>query len=333
MSKPIRFADAIRQALDEELARDEQVILLGEDIGRPGGSFGVTRGLLDTYGADRVRDTPISEEAIVGAAVGASLLGARPVVEIMFNDFVVLAMDQIVNQAAKIHYMSGGRLSAPLVIRMLCGTNGSTAAQHSQSLEAWFTHVPGLKVVAPSTPHDAKALLKAAIRDPDPVMFFEQRTLYNTKGEVPPDVEPARFGEGRVVREGTDITIATYMKAVGQALEAAEVLEQQHGISAEVWDVRSLVPFDRDGLRGSLERTGRLLTLHEAVTRGGFGAEIAAIAVEECFGLLRAPVARVGALASPHAYAPQLEQTMLPSVERIVESARAVVGAPEKAVA
>jgi pyruvate/2-oxoglutarate/acetoin dehydrogenase E1 component len=327
--KTVRFAQAITQALDEEMARDEQVILLGEDIGRPGGSFGVTKGLLDKYGEGRVYDTPISEEAIVGAALGSSMMGAKPVVEIMFNDFVVLAMDQIVNQAAKIHYMTGGRLSAPLVIRMLCGTNGSTAGQHSQSLEAWFTHVPGLKVVAPSTPEDAKALLKAAIRDPDPVMFFEQRMLYNTKGAMPDEVEPARLGEGRVVREGTDLTIATYMKCVHLALEAAEILEQD-GISAEVWDVRSLVPFDRDGLRASLERTGRLMTLHEAVVRGGFGAEMAAIASEEMFDLLKAPVARVGAHATPHAYAPQLEKTMLPSVERIVETARALVRQPEK---
>lgn len=327
--KPIRFAQAITQALDEEMARDEQVILLGEDIGRPGGSFGITKGLMDRYGADRVLDTPISEEAIVGAALGSSMMGARPVVEIMFNDFVCLAMDQIVNQAAKIHYMTGGRLSAPLVIRMLCGTNGSTAAQHSQSLEAWFTHVPGLKVVAPSTPQDAKAILKAAIRDPDPVMFFEQRALYNTKGEVSDDVEPAGLGEGRVVREGTDLTIATYMKGVHQALEAAEALAQE-GISAEVWDVRSLVPFDRDGLRASLERTGRLLTLHEAAVRGGFGAEMAAIAAEEMFDLLRAPVTRVGALPTPHAYAPQLENTMLPSVERVVQAARTLVGEAEK---
>jgi pyruvate dehydrogenase E1 component beta subunit len=325
----IRFAQAITQALDEEMARDEQVILLGEDIGRPGGSFGITKGLLDRYGPDRVYDTPISEEAIVGAALGSSLLGARPVVEIMFNDFAALAMDQIVNQAAKIHYMTGGQLSAPLVIRMLCGTNGSTAGQHSQSLEAWFTHVPGLKVVAPSTPVDAKAFLKAAIRDPDPVMFFEQRMLYNTKGEVPDAVEPARLGEGKVVRAGTDLTIATYMKGVHLALEAAEQLERE-GISVEVWDARSLVPFDRDGLRASLERTGRLLTLHEAVVRGGFGAEIAAIAAEEMFDLLRAPVARVGAHATPHPYAPQLESTMLPSVERVVEAARATVRQREK---
>jgi pyruvate/2-oxoglutarate/acetoin dehydrogenase E1 component len=247
----------------------------------------------------------------------------------MFNDFVALAMDQIVNQAAKIHYMSGGRLSAPLVVRMLCGTNGSTAAQHSQSLEAWFTHVPGLKVVAPSTPEDAKAFLKAAIRDPDPVMFFEQRMLYNIKGDVPEAVEPAPLGEGRGMREGSDLTIATYMKGVQQALEAAELLERD-GISVEVWDVRSLVPFDREGLRRSLERTGRLVTLHEAVVRGGFGAEIAAIAADECFDLLKAPVARVGAHCTPHPYAPQLENTMLPSVERIVEVARAVVQQPDK---
>lgn len=325
MSK-IRFAQAITQALDEEMTRDEQVILLGEDIGKPGGSFGITKGLLDKHGSDRVYDTPISEEAVVGAALGSSLMGAKPVVEIMFNDFVCLAMDQIVNQAAKTHYMTGGRLSAPIVIRMLCGTNGSTAAQHSQSLEAWFTHVPGLKVVAPSTPEDAKAFLKAAIRDPDPVMYFEQRLLYNTKGEVPDEVAPARLGEGRVVRAGSDLTIATYMRGVNIALEAAEALEQE-GISAEVWDARSLVPFDRDGLRESLARTGRLMTVHDAVVRGGFGAEIAAIAAGEMFELLRAPVARVGAFPTPHPYAPQLEQAMLPNAERIIETARTLVGA------
>jgi pyruvate dehydrogenase E1 component beta subunit len=324
MSRTIRFAQAVREALDEEMARDPEVLLLGEDIGKPGGAFGITKGLLERYGELRVLDTPISEEAIVGAALGASLIGGRPVVEIMFNDFACLAMDQIVNQAAKTHYMTGGRLSAPLVIRMLCGTNGATAAQHSQSLEAWFVHVPGLKVVAPSTPADAKAMLKAAIRDPDPVMYFEERALYNVRGEVG-EVEPARLGEGRVVREGSDLTIAAYMGAVRQALEAADRLAQE-GISAEVWDVRSLVPLDRAGLRASLERTGRLLVCHQAVTRGGVGAEIAAVAAEECFDLLRAPIGRCGALAAPVPYAPVLERTVLPGVDRIVESARAVVG-------
>lgn len=326
----IRFAQAIHDALDEEMANDSEVFLLGEDIGKPGGAFGITKGLLDRYGEWRVLDTPISEEAIVGAALGSAILGGRPVVEIMFNDFVCLAMDQIVNQAAKTHYMTGGRLSAPLVIRMLCGTNGSTAAQHSQSLEAWFTHVPGLKVVAPSTPQDAKAFLKAAIRDPDPVMFFEQRALYNTKGDVPDGLKAAPLGEGRVVREGTDLTIASYMKGVHQATEVAERLEAEDGISAEVWDVRSLVPFDRSGLRASLEHTGRLLIVHEAVTRGGFGAEIAAIAADDCFDLLRAPVRRVGALAAPIPYAPELENTVLPGPERILEAARALLGEPAK---
>jgi pyruvate/2-oxoglutarate/acetoin dehydrogenase E1 component len=327
--KKIRFAQAVHDALDEEMANDGEVFLLGEDIGKPGGTFGTTKGLYEKYGSERVLDTPISEEAIVGAALGASILGGRPVVEIMFNDFVVLAMDQVVNQAAKIHYMTGGALSAPLTIRMLCGTNGSTAAQHSQSLEAWFTHVPGLKVVAPSTPQEAKAFLKAAIRDPDPVMFFEQRALYNTKGEIPDDLEPVRLGEGQVVREGSDLTIATYMKGVHQAVEVAEALDDE-GISVEVWDVRSLVPFDREGLRASLERTGRLLVVHEAVTRGGFGAEIAAIAAEECFDLLRAPVGRCGALAAPVPYAPELENTVLPTVGRIADAARSVARQPER---
>ena len=319
----MRFSHAIRAALDEEMARSEEVFLLGEDIGKPGGPFGVTRGLQAKYGEHRVRDTPISEAAIVGAALGAALLGGRPVVEIMFSDFVSLAMDQIVNQAAKTHYMTGGALSAPLVIRMPCGAQGASAAQHSQSLEAWFVHVPGLKVVAPSTPADAKAFLKGAIRDPDPVMYFEHRGLYNLKGEVG-DGEPALFGRGQVVREGRDLTIATYMTGVHKALEVADLLADE-GISVEVWDVRSLVPLDRDGLRASVARTGRLLILHEAVVRGGFGAELAAVAAEECFDLLDSPIRRCGALAAPIAYAPELEQEVLPSIARIAEAARSAV--------
>jgi pyruvate dehydrogenase E1 component beta subunit len=324
--RTISYAAAIREALAEEMERDEQVFLLGEDIGESGGVFGVTSGLLGRFGPERVLDTPISEEVIVGAGVGASLIGGRPVVEIMFSDFATLAMDMIVNQAAKTHYMTGGRLTAPLTIRLVTGTAGATAAQHSQSLEAWFAHTPGLKCVAPSTPVDAKALLKAAIRDPDPVCFFEHKLLYNAKDEVPDEVEPLPLGRGRVAREGSDVTVVTYLKTLHEALAAAQELESE-GISLEVFDPRSLVPFDRDGLRASLERTGRLLIAHEAPTRGGFGAEIAAIAAEECWELLRGPIVRVCGTNTPVPYAPELEGFVIPDRSSIAAAARSLVTA------
>jgi len=324
--RTVTYAAAIREALAEELERDEQVFLIGEDIGESGGVFGVTKGLIDRFGAERVLDTPISEEAIVGAGVGASLLGGRPVVEIMFSDFAALAMDMIANQAAKTHYMTGGRLSAPLTIRLVTGTAGATAAQHSQSLEAWFAHVPGLKCVTPSTPADAKALLKAAVRDPDPVCFFEHKLLYNLKGEIDDEVEPLAFGQGRVAREGTDVTVVAYLKTLHDALDAAELLESE-GLSLEVIDPRTLVPFDREGLRASVEKTGRLLIAHEAPVRGGFGAEIAAIAAEEMWEALQAPVVRVCGTNTPMPYAPELEGFVIPDAARIAQAARSLVGA------
>ena len=324
--RTVTYAEAIREALAEELERDEQVFLIGEDIGESGGVFGVTKGLIDRFGAERVLDTPISEEAIVGAGVGASLLGGRPVVEIMFSDFAALAMDMIANQAAKTHYMTGGRLSAPLTIRLVTGTAGATAAQHSQSLEAWFAHVPGLKCVAPSTPADAKALLKAAVRDPDPVCFFEHKLLYNRKGEIDDEVEPLAFGQGRVAREGTDVTVVAYLKTLHDALDAAELLESE-GLSLEVIDPRTLVPFDRECLRASVEKTGRLLIAHEAPVRGGFGAEIAAIAAEEMWEALQAPVVRVCGTNTPMPYAPELEGFVIPDAARIAQAARSLVGA------
>jgi len=323
--RSVTYAAAIREALAEELERDEQVFLIGEDIGESGGVFGVTKGLIERFGSDRVLDTPISEEAIVGAGVGASLLGGRPVVEIMFSDFAALAMDMIANQAAKTHYMTGGRLSAPLTIRLVTGTAGATAAQHSQSLEAWFVHVPGLKCVAPSTPADAKALLKAAVRDPDPVCFFEHKLLYNRKGEIDDEVEPLAFGRSRVAREGTDVTVVAYLKTLHDALDAAELLESE-GLSLEVIDPRTLVPFDREGLRTSLEKTGRLLIAHEAPVRGGFGAEIAAIAAEEMWETLRAPIVRVCGTNTPMPYAPELEGFVIPDATRIAQAARSLVG-------
>ena len=324
--RTITYAQAIREALVEEMERDEQVFVIGEDVGESGGVFGVTKGLAARFGPKRVLDTPISEEAIVGAAVGASLLGGRAVVEIMFSDFATLAMDMIVNQAAKTHYMTGGRLTAPVTIRLVTGTAGSTAAQHSQSLEAWFAHTPGLKCVAPSNPADAKALLKAAIRDPDPVCFFEHKLLYNRKGEVPDDVEPLGFGRGRVVREGSDVTVVSYLKTLHDSVEAAELLAEE-GVSVEVFDPRTLVPFDREGLRASLEKTGRLLIAHEAPQRAGFGAEIAAIAAEECFDLLRAPIVRVCGTNTPVPYAPELEGFVIPDAARIADGVRSLVTA------
>ncbi|MCL4421773.1 MAG: alpha-ketoacid dehydrogenase subunit beta [Actinobacteria bacterium] len=321
------YAEAIRQALAEELERDPNVFLIGEDIGESGGVFGATKGLWERFGPDRLLDTPISEEAVVGAAVGASLIGGRPVVEIMFGDFAALAMDMIVNQAAKIHYMTGGQLCAPLVVRMVTGTAGATAAQHSQSLEAWFVHTPGLKVAVPSTPEDAYVLLKEAIEDPDPVIFFEHKMLYSKRSYVPlatSESSSSSFGTGRIRREGSDVTIVSYLKTLDDALQAAGQLELE-GISCEVFDPRTLVPFDRDGLASSLAKTGRLVIAHEAPVRAGVGAEIAAIAAAECFDLLTAPIARVGGLNTPVPYAPEMEHFTLPDADRIASTVRSVL--------
>lgn len=326
------YADAVRQALAEEMADDDAVFLLGEDVGESGGVFGVTRGLYERFGADRVWDTPISEEAMVGTAVGAAMVGGRPVVEVMFGDFVTLAMDMVVNQAAKMHYMTGGRLSVPMVVRMVTGTAGATAAQHSQSLEAWFLHAPGVKVVAPSTPHDAKGLLRTAICDPDPVMFFEHKQLYGGRGGPAGDeveVDPIAFGTGRVHREGSDVTVVSYLRTLHHALDAAQTLADE-GISCEVWDPRTLVPFDHDGLRASLQRTGALVIAHEGVQRGGVGAEVAAWAAEHCGDLLTAPVGRVGGRNTPVPYAPVLEGEVIPDADRIATVVRTTVAAREE---
>ncbi len=312
------YAQAIREGLDEAMAADNEVFLIGEDIGEAGGVFGVTKGLWSKY-ENRVLDTPISEEALVGAAAGAALLGGRPVAEIMFSDFSTLAMDMLVNQAAKTSYMTGGRLTCPITVRMVTGTAGATAAQHSQSLEAWFTHTPGLKCVAPSTPADAKALIRTAIQDADPVLFFEHKMLYNLKGEVPAEIDGLPLGKGKVVRSGSDVTIVSYLKTLHEAVMAADHLERD-GISAEVFDPRSLVPFDRDGLGASLERTGRLVIAHEAPTTNGFGAEIAAIASESFWDLLKGPIVRVCGRDTPVPYAPELEGFVLPDAQRITQS-------------
>lgn len=320
----MRYAAAITDALRTEMAADDAVLVMGEDVAVAGGVFGVTRGLLERFGPQRVIDTPISEHSLVGAAVGAAMIGARPVVEIMFSDFVTLAMDGIVNQAAKMRYMTGGQLSVPIVVRLVAGSAGATAEQHSQCLEAWFAHVPGLKVVAPSTPGDARGLMLAAIRDPDPVIFVEHKALYNVRDDVDEGGGAIPLGTAVVRRRGSDVTVVSYLKTVHAASDAAVHLAEE-GIDVEVLDSRSLVPFDRPALRRSLEKTGRLVVAHEAPVRSGFGAEIAAIAASEHFDLLRGPVGRVGAPNTPVPYAPELEAAVIPDAERISSAVRWVL--------
>ena len=319
----LRTIDAIRGALDDALAADPAVCVLGEDV-TVGGPFGATKDLVERYGEQRVRNTPISEGTVVGLAVGAALAGLRPVVEVMFVDFITLAMDQLVNHAAKLHYMTGGQLRVPLTIRVQGGAVGAMGAHHSQSLEAWFLHVPGLKVVAPSTPADARGLLLAAIRDDNPVVYLEHRGLYWTRGEVD-DAGEARIGQAAIRRAGTDVTIIAWSRMVGTALEAAEELARD-GLEAEVIDARSLVPLDLETIVGSVRRTGRLVVAHEAVERGGAGAEIAATVSATVPNVLRAPVARVGAPFAPVPASAELEALYVPSAGRIVDAVRSVVG-------
>jgi pyruvate dehydrogenase E1 component beta subunit len=323
----LRTIDAIRQALDEALAGDPAVCVLGEDV-TVGGPFGATKGLVERYGEWRVRNTPISEGTVVGLAVGAALAGLRPVVEVMFVDFITLAMDQLVNHAAKLHYMSGGQLRVPLTIRVQGGAVGAMGAHHSQSLEAWLAHVPGLRVVAPSTPADARALLAAAIRHDDPVVFVEHRGLYWSRGEVPDDdATEAPIGSAVVRRPGDQVTIAAWSRMALTALEAADELARD-GIGAEVVDLRSLLPLDLGTILASVRRTGRLIVAHEAVTTGGLGAEIAAAVSAAAPDALRAPVRRVGAPFAPPPASPELEALFVPSAARIVDAARALVEQP-----
>jgi pyruvate dehydrogenase E1 component beta subunit len=316
-----RYIWAINEALHEELARDPNVVVIGEDIGIGGGSFGATRGLLDVFGPQRVKDTPISEAAIVGLAAGAASLGLRPVVEIMFSDFMTLAMDQIVNQIAKLHYMFGGQFRVPVTVRAPGGGGLSAGPQHSQSLEAWFTHIPGLLVVAPSTPADAKGLLKSAIRDDNPVIFLEHKGLYSAKGEVPDEEYTIPFGQALVRREGADVTIVAFSRMVGHALEAADALADE-GISAEVIDLRTLNPLDIETVTRSVRKTHRVVIAHEAVTTGGFGAEIAAQVVEYMLPYLDHAPVRVGAAFSPIPFSPTLEQAVLPGVPDVIRAAK-----------
>jgi len=313
--------EALRQALIIKMREDENVLILGEDVGAFGGCFGLTAGLFDEFGAKRVIDTPISEGAIVGCAIGAAATGLRPIAEIMMGDFVTVAMDMLVNQAAKLRYMSGGKMSIPLVVRLPGGGGMSAAAQHSQSLEAWLTHIPGLKVVYPSTPADAAGLLLTAIDDDNPVAFYEHKGLYALKGEVPDDIKPIPFGVADIKREGKDITIIATGKMVHEALSAAEQLSKD-GIEAEVVDPRTLFPLDKETIFNSVKKTNKVLVVTEENKRGGYGGEISAMISEECFDNLDAPVVRIGALNTPIPFASCLENFVLPDSKDIVNGVK-----------
>lgn len=320
----VRFGQAIGKALADAMREDPRVILLGEDIGEAGGPFGVTRGLWQEFGGERVRDFPISEAALVGTALGAALSGLKPVAEIMFMDFCTLAMDAIVNQAAKAHFMFGGRASVPLVVRTPHGGGVNAGAQHSQCLEAWFAHVPGLLVVCPATPADAYGLLRTAIASPNPVMFIENKSLYARKGELADDQAPIPFGQARIARAGRDATVVTYGAAVYLAEAAAAELAKE-GLEIEIIDLRSLQPWDEATVLASLARTHRLVVFHEAVEAFGIGAEIAARMADVGFDELDAPIVRCGAQFMPIAYAPALEQAALPTAERLIAALRRVL--------
>ncbi len=320
----LTVAEAICEALREEMERDPRVFLMGEDVGAIGGIFATSRGLLEKFGPERVRDTPISEAAIVGYAIGAAVAGMRPVVECGgFVDFLSLAMDQLVNQAAKLRYMFGGKGTVPIVVRAAQGSGVKLAAQHSQSLEAWFAHVPGLVVVCPSTPADAKGLLLASIRNPNPVIFLEHKMLYFVKGDVPDGEGLEQIGVAARRREGTDVTLVSYSLMTHRCLEAADLLAQR-GISCEVLDLRTIRPWDREAVLDSVRRTHRLVVVHEAVKSFGAGAEIAATVMEEAFDDLDAPVVRVAAHDIPMPFNETLERETVPTVERIVEAVKAL---------
>jgi pyruvate dehydrogenase E1 component beta subunit len=317
------FLEAIRSGLHEEMSRDPSVYLFGEDVAL-GGPFGITNGLAKAFGKNRVVNTPISEGAVMGIAIGAAAAGLRPVVEIMFIDFITLAMDQLVNHAAKLHYMSGGQIKIPLTVRVQCGISGNMGAHHSQSLEAWLTHVPGLKVVIPSTPADAKGLMKSAIRDDNPVVFIEHRGLYWLLGEVADGDRIVPIGKAVIARTGDQVTIVAFAKMLQPALAATEELAA-HGISAEVIDPRSLSPLDMETILASVEKTGRLIIAHEAVEQGGFGAEIATKVQEAAFYYLDSPVLRVAAPVAPVPASPALEKTFLPTKDRLIEAVHKVL--------
>ncbi|AIQ14363.1 alpha-ketoacid dehydrogenase subunit beta [Paenibacillus durus] len=319
--KKITYGEGIREALREKMLENKNVVLLGEDVGPYGGTFGVTKGLWEQFGEERVRDTPISEGVIVGASVGAAATGLRPVAELMFIDFLTFGMDGLVNQAAKMRYMFGGKISVPLVLRLPAGGGISAGAQHSGSLEAWVTHVPGLKVVYPSNAADAWGLMLTAIDDDNPVVYIESKVLYSQKSEVPERMTKVLFGSAAIAREGADVSIVTYGKQVHDALKAAAALAKD-GIEAEVIDLRSLYPLDKETIFGSVTKTHRALVVTEEVKRGGYGGELSALISEQCFDELDAPVVRIGALDSPVPYSQVLESLVLPSVADIVKGVK-----------
>jgi pyruvate/2-oxoglutarate/acetoin dehydrogenase E1 component len=321
----LSYREAVRDALSAAMRADDDVFIMGEDIAEMGGSMGVTQGMLGEFGPERVRNTPISEMAIVGAGIGAAMQGMRPVVEIMYEDFLTLSMEQLVNQAAKHRYMSGGQLKVPLTIRTQGGAGWSPGAQHAQQLESWFIHVPGLKVVFASTPGDVRGLLTSAIYDDNPVIFFEHRTLYGLKEDVPEEIEPIPIGQGRIHREGEDVTVIATGRMVHESLAAAKQAEAE-GISVEVVDPRTLQPLDEKLLVGSVKKTNRCVTAHEAITRGGFGAELAAVIQHQAFDYLDAPIERVGSKFAPLAFAPVMEQYVVPHEADVLAAIKRTVG-------
>lgn len=325
--RTITYAQAINEAMSEEMRKDENIIFMGEDIGVYGGAFGVSRGMFEEFGESRVMDTPITELAITGCAAGAAMTGLRPIVEIMFSDFITLAMEQLANQAAKNRFQFGGQAAVPMVLRTPGGSGTGAAEQHSQSLEAWVCHVPGLKVVIPSTPRDAKGLLKASMRDNNPVVFIEQKLLYRTKGEVPEvdDDYIIELGKADVKREGKDLTIITYGRMVQRSLIVAENMAKE-GIDVEVIDIRTLVPLDKECLIESAKKTGKVLVIHEACQTGGYGGELVSTIVDsDAFFYLDAPVKRIGGLDVPIPYNPNLEAQVVPTEEKITAAIREMI--------
>jgi pyruvate/2-oxoglutarate/acetoin dehydrogenase E1 component len=321
----LTYREAVAAGIAQEMRRDHNVVFLGEDVAAAGGVFKTTVGLLEEFGPERVKDTPISEQAILGATMGAAMTGLKPIAEIMFSDFFAVCWDIVANEIAKTRYMTDGQVSLPLVIRSGNGGGSRFGAQHSQSVENWAMAVPGLKVIAPASPGDVKGLLAASIRDPDPVLFFEQKSLYAAKGEVPDDEHVLELGKASVLREGSDVTIVALALMVPRAQQAAETLQEQHGISATVIDVRSLVPLDTQTILGEVAKTGRLVTVEENPRLCGWGAEISSIVAEELFWDLDGPIVRITTPHIPLAAANNLEDAMLPSADRIVSAVRRLV--------
>lgn len=321
----LTFGEAVKEALAEEMRRDERVFMIGEDIAEAGTAFKVLKGLVDEFGPERIMDSPISEPGITGLGVGAAMTGMRPVIDIMFGDFITLIMDQIVNQAAKIHYMSGGRLKVPMVLRTTLGAGRRSAAQHSQSLHAWFSHVPGLKVAIPSTPYDAKGLMKTAIRDDNPVVIFEDKMMYQLKGPVPDDEYTIPFGVADIKRTGSDVTLVGTSSMVQVILEAADLLAEA-GISAEVIDPRTTFPLDKEALIESAKKTSRAIIVDEGYERYGVTAELASVIADGAFYYLDAPVKRMGAMDVPIPFSPALEDLTIPTAEQVADMAKILCG-------